>query len=102
MTTGLEAAGHANDNGDTTRDIRGYESQLATNHLGHFQLTMGLWNPLIRARVVTLSSLGHRFSPINFEDLDLLKRAYDPWQAYGQSKTGNSLFGVLSPKPRNF
>jgi NAD(P)-dependent dehydrogenase (short-subunit alcohol dehydrogenase family) len=54
------------------RDARGYESQFATNHLGHFQLTVRLWEGLKRAngaRVVTVSSLGHRFSEVNYGDL---------------------------------
>jgi NAD(P)-dependent dehydrogenase (short-subunit alcohol dehydrogenase family) len=53
-----------------TRDARGYESQFATNHLGHFQLTTPLLTALRKAggaRVVTLSSLGHRYSPVVFE-----------------------------------
>nr|WP_118137646.1 oxidoreductase [Oceanicella sp. SM1341] len=79
------------------RDSRGYELQFATNHLGHFQLTLRLWDALIaadNARVVALSSLGHRFSPIHFEDINYAHRDYDPWRAYGQSKTANSLFAV--------
>src|SRR3981189_652575 len=54
-----------------TRDARGYESQFATNHLGHFQLTARLWPALKQAksaRVVAVSSRGHRYSPIVFED----------------------------------
>jgi NAD(P)-dependent dehydrogenase (short-subunit alcohol dehydrogenase family) len=80
-----------------TRDSRGYELQFATNHLGHFQLTVQLWDALAlagSARVVALSSLGHRFSAINFDDLNYLTRPYDPWRAYGQSKTANALFAV--------
>lgn len=80
-----------------TRDSRGYEIQFATNHLGHFQLTERLLPALKNnkgARVVTLSSAGHRFSDVHFEDLHFEKRPYDKWQAYGQSKTANSLFAV--------
>ena len=81
--------------GPLARDGRGYEAQLATNHLGHFQLTAQLW-PALRqangARVVALSSAGHRFSPVVFEDVNFERRAYDPWLAYGQSKTANILF----------
>lgn len=80
-----------------SRDGRGYESQFATNHLGHFQLTARLWPALQRAqgaRVVSVSSRGHRFSPMNFEDANFENRPYDRWVAYGQSKTANALFAV--------
>ncbi|SHN18467.1 oxidoreductase [Chitinophaga sp. CF418] len=80
-----------------TLDKRGYESQFATNHLGHFQLVVRLWPALRRAngaRVVALSSWGHRFSPVVFEDLHFQQREYDRWLAYGQSKTANALFAV--------
>ncbi|WP_454726499.1 MULTISPECIES: oxidoreductase [Cupriavidus] len=80
-----------------TRDARGYEWQFATNHLGHFQLTVRLL-PALRqaqgARVVSVSSLGHRYSPVVFDDPDFERRPYDPWSAYGQSKTANILFAV--------
>lgn len=79
------------------RDARGYEWQFATNHLGHFQLTLGLLPALRRARgarVVTLSSLGHFYSPVNFDDPNFERREYDPWKGYGQSKTANILFTV--------
>ncbi len=79
------------------RDSRGYESQFATNHLGHFQLTARLW-PALRqakgARVVALSSRGHKRSPVDFGDWNFERRAYDPWVAYGQSKSANALFAV--------
>ena len=80
-----------------SRDSRGYELQFSTNHLGHFQLTARLWNLLKQAgssRVVTLSSYGHRFSGIHFEDIQFDARPYEKWAAYGQSKTANSLFSV--------
>ena len=79
------------------RDARGYESQLATNHLGHFQLTARLWPALIAAggaRVVSVSSRGHRFAPVDFADPFFEKRPYHKWQAYGQSKTANVLFAL--------
>lgn len=79
------------------RDARGYESQFATNHLGHFQLTAKLWPALVRAhgaRVIAVSSRGHRYSPVVFDDIHFERRAYDRWQAYGQSKTANVLFAV--------
>ncbi len=78
-----------------TRDRRGYESQFATNHLGHFQLALRLLPALASAegaRVVALSSRGHRYSPVDFEDPNFERRPYDKWQAYGQSKTANALF----------
>ena len=80
-----------------TRDDRGYESQFATNHLGHFQLTVRLWPALQRAngaRVVSLSSVGHRRAQIDFEDPNFERREYDRWAAYGQSKTANALFAL--------
>ena len=78
------------------RNSQGYELQFATNHLGHFRLTAGLWSELSqsKARVVTLSSLGHRFSGIIFDDPNFLHHPYEKWIAYGQSKTANSLFSV--------
>ena len=79
------------------RDARGYESQFATNHLGHFQLTTRLWPALVAAggaRVVVLSSGGHRWSPVVFEDLQFDRREYEPFAAYGQSKTANALFAL--------
>lgn len=79
------------------RDARGHELQFATNHLGHFQLIHRLL-PALRAagtaRVVSVSSFGHRYSPIHFDDLDYHHRAYDPWIGYGQSKTANILLAV--------
>lgn len=79
-----------------TRDARGYEAQFATNHLGHFHLTT-LLLPALRkegARVVSVSSWGHRRSPVIFEDPNFEHREYDSWSAYGQSKTANILFAV--------
>ncbi|MBP2301964.1 SDR family NAD(P)-dependent oxidoreductase [Azospirillum picis] len=82
---------------ELTRDTRGHELQFATNHLGHFQLALRLWPALKSAhgaRVVALSSLGHRFSRVVFEDVDFHQRTYNPFSAYGQSKTANALFAV--------
>jgi NAD(P)-dependent dehydrogenase (short-subunit alcohol dehydrogenase family) len=79
------------------RDAQGNELQFATNHLGHFRLTLRLWPALKRAhgaRVVSVSSAGHRFSPVMFDDINFERRAYDPFKAYGQSKTANILFAV--------
>ncbi|MBS1695189.1 MAG: SDR family NAD(P)-dependent oxidoreductase [Actinobacteria bacterium] len=79
------------------RDGRGYEQQFATNHLGHFQLTLALL-PALRAaggaRVVGLSSWGHHLSDIRWDDPHFDSGPYDPWAAYGQSKTANVLFAV--------
>ncbi|MFC0544847.1 SDR family NAD(P)-dependent oxidoreductase [Kutzneria chonburiensis] len=75
----------------------GFETQFGTNHLGHFALTTGLL-PALRAagdaRVVALSSRAHRRGDIYFDDPNYRRRAYDPWQAYGQSKTAVALFAV--------
>lgn len=82
---------------ELTCDARGRELQFATNHLGHFQLTVRLWPALKAARgarVISLASLGHRFSPVVFEDIDFRERAYTPFAAYGQSKTANVLFAL--------
>ncbi len=79
------------------RDSRGYESQLATNYLGQFQLTARLWSALKKAngaRVVNVSSLGHQMAPFNFEDPNFLNREYETLQAYGQSKTASNLFSL--------
>ena len=79
------------------RDERGFESQFATNHLGHFQLTARLWPALKSAqgsRVISLSSLGHRFGGVNLIDPNYQNRTYEKWAAYGQSKSANSLFAV--------
>jgi NAD(P)-dependent dehydrogenase (short-subunit alcohol dehydrogenase family) len=75
----------------------GWEMQFATNHLGHFALAFGLHDALAAAgdaRIVSLSSRGHLRSPVVFDDLNFTSRAYDPWLAYGQSKTANVLFAV--------
>ncbi|MGW7687270.1 SDR family NAD(P)-dependent oxidoreductase [Kribbella sp. NPDC054772] len=82
--------------GPLHRDARGYESQFATNHLGHFQLTLGLLPALQAAhgaRVVNVTSGGHRLSDIRWEDPHFT-HDYDPLLAYGQSKTANVLFAV--------
>ena len=78
------------------RNSQGYEMQFATNHLGHFRLTACLLTELCqsRGRVVNLSSLGHRFSGIIFDDPNFFHHPYEKWIAYGQSKTANSLFSV--------
>jgi NAD(P)-dependent dehydrogenase (short-subunit alcohol dehydrogenase family) len=82
---------------ELTLDPRGYEMQFATNHLGHFALTLGLYEALASAgsaRVVSVSSSGHLRSPVIFDDLHYRFREYTPFGAYGQSKTANVLFAV--------
>ncbi len=77
--------------------VDGFESQFGTNHLGHFALTTGLLPALKaagQARIVELTSIGHRRSDVHFDDLNFHRRPYDPWDAYGQSKTANVLFAV--------
>jgi len=78
----------------------GWESQFATNHLGHYVLTNLLWSALVEgggARVVVLSSAGHKLCGIRFDDLQFTT-GYDKWLAYGQAKTANSLFAVQLDK----
>jgi len=80
-----------------SRDARGLESQLAVNHVGHFQLFVRLVPALQRAngaRVLALSSRGHMRSAFDFEDPGFEHRPYDKMVAYGQSKTANVLFAV--------
>ena len=79
------------------RDPRGHEGHFSTNFLGHYQLTALLWPALVAARtsrVVILSSRGHQISDVDFEDIDFVRRPYDKWMAYGQSKTANALYAV--------
>jgi NAD(P)-dependent dehydrogenase (short-subunit alcohol dehydrogenase family) len=77
--------------------FEGHEKQFATNHLGHFGLTVAMHQALAAAngaRVVNVSSNAHHFSPVVFSDVDFENREYDPWLAYGQSKTANVLHAV--------
>ncbi|MEM7482987.1 MAG: SDR family NAD(P)-dependent oxidoreductase [Acidobacteriota bacterium] len=80
-----------------TRTAEGWESQFATNHLGHFLLT-NLLAPALKAsgsaRVINLSSGGHWFSPVDLEDPNYERRPYEPLAAYGQSKTANIWFSL--------
>jgi NAD(P)-dependent dehydrogenase (short-subunit alcohol dehydrogenase family) len=79
------------------RGMRGQEQQFATNYMGHFALTVGLHGALAAAggaRVVSVSSSGHLFSPVVFDDLDFRFRPYDALAAYGQSKTAGVLLAV--------
>lgn len=83
--------------GPLARDARGYEAQFATNHLGHFQLTTGLY-PALRAaggaRVVNVTSGAQRIAGIRFDDPHFTRGDYQPHLGYGQSKTANVLFAV--------
>ncbi|EOD62958.1 SDR family NAD(P)-dependent oxidoreductase [Amycolatopsis vancoresmycina] len=77
-----------------TRVGPGWEAQFATNHLGHFALVNRLWPAFgAGARVVSVSSRGHHYGPVRFDDLNF-ERGYDKWLAYGQAKTANVLFAV--------
>jgi NAD(P)-dependent dehydrogenase (short-subunit alcohol dehydrogenase family) len=83
------------------RTPEGWELQFATNHLGHFALATGLHRALAvagSARVVSVSSSAHLRSPVVFEDIHFRQRGYEPWSAYGQSKTANVLFAVEATK----
>ncbi len=81
-----------------TRDARGYESQFATNHLGHFQMTARLW-PLLKAagsgtRIVAVSSIGHARGGLDLDDVNFEQREYQKWTAYAQAKSANALFAL--------
>ena len=73
------------------RTVDGFESQIGTNHLGHFALT-NLLLPQITDRVVTVSSLMHWFGYLSLNDLNWKARPYSAWLAYAQSKLANLLF----------
>ncbi len=78
-------------------DKRGYEIQFGVNHLGHFQLTGLLWPALKKAghaRVIVLSSVGHRRMGVQLDDLNFERQAFDTMKAYAQSKTANILFAA--------
>ena len=84
------------------RTAQGFELQFGTNHLGHFLFTELLLSAVQAgaaesgedSRVISLSSAGHRFGEINFDDPNYKYREYNKWAAYGQSKTANALFAV--------
>nr|WSZ97698.1 SDR family NAD(P)-dependent oxidoreductase [Streptomyces sp. NBC_00857] len=83
------------------RTQEGFELQFATNHLGHFRLAQGLHRALTLAggaRIVSVSSNSHQYSGIVFDDIHFDRRPYDPWLAYGQSKSANVLFAVEASK----
>ena len=77
----------------------GFETQFGTNHLGHFVLVNRI-APLIRTggRLINLSSAGHRFANVDLEDPNFERTPYDPFVAYGRSKTANILFAVAFDK----
>lgn len=83
------------------RTPAGCESQFGTNHIGHFLLT-NLLVPLLlkagKARVINLSSGGHKHCPVDFDDIHWQTREYSKWGAYGQAKTANALFTVALQK----
>lgn len=79
------------------RTADGFETQFGTNHLGHLAWTVPLLDLLARdggGRIVNLSSAGHRFGDVDLDDVNFEHRPYDPWIAYGASKTANVLFSV--------
>lgn len=77
------------------RTVDGWEVQFGTNHLGHAALLVPLADRLPEGgRVVILSSAGHRFGDVDLEDPNFVRTPYDPWVAYGRSKTANALFAV--------
>jgi len=75
----------------------GFEMQFGTNHIGHFLLT-NLLMPLVEKgenpRIVNLSSRGHHFDTVHFDDPNFEHRDYEIWASYGQSKTANIMFSV--------
>jgi NAD(P)-dependent dehydrogenase (short-subunit alcohol dehydrogenase family) len=73
----------------------GFETQFGTNHLGHFVLVNRMAR-LIRTggRLINLSSAGHRFSNVDLSDPNFERTPYEPFVAYGRSKTANILFAV--------
>src|SRR5215813_8782679 len=77
----------------------GFEMQFGTNHLGHFVLANRI-APLIRAggRLINLSSSGHRYSNVDLQDPNFERTPYEPFVAYGRSKTANILFSVAFDK----
>ncbi len=84
-----------------TRTKQGWESQFATNHLGHFALTTALLPSLLKAgavtgdaRIVCLSSTGHKICSVDFDDIHFERREYNKWKAYGQAKSANALFAL--------
>ena len=82
-----------------TTNKAGVEIQFATNHLGHFLLTKHLFEKIVAAgpgaRIVNLTSLGHKIAPCLFDDYNFADgKEYNQWAGYGQSKTANILFSL--------
>lgn len=79
--------------------LDGFETQFGTNHLGHFVFVNRI-APLIRAggRLINLSSAGHRYSNVDLQDPNFERTPYEPFVAYGRSKTANILFAVAFDK----
>jgi NAD(P)-dependent dehydrogenase (short-subunit alcohol dehydrogenase family) len=77
------------------KTVDGFETQFGTNHLGHFALIDRI-APLLTegGRLVVLSSQAHRVADVDLDDPNFEQRAYDPFVAYGRSKTANALFAV--------
>lgn len=80
-----------------SRTADGFEMQFGVNHLGHFLLSLLLAPALEKgapSRLISLSSAGHFYGDVDFDDPNFERREYQPWRAYGQSKTANALFAV--------
>jgi NAD(P)-dependent dehydrogenase (short-subunit alcohol dehydrogenase family) len=79
--------------------VDGFETQFGTNHLGHFVLVNRIAS-LLRSggRLINLSSAGHRYSNVDLEDPNFERTPYEPFVAYGRSKTANILFAVAFDK----
>ena len=83
------------------RNAQGWEAQFATNHMGHFALTTALLPALLQAadatgdaRVVCLSSSGHKIAGVDFDDIHYQRREYHKWNAYGQAKSAKALMAL--------
>ena len=81
------------------RTADGFETQFGTNHLGHFVLVNRIASLLrVGGRLISLSSAGHRFANVDLEDPNFERTPYEPFVAYGRSKTANALFAVAFDK----
>jgi NAD(P)-dependent dehydrogenase (short-subunit alcohol dehydrogenase family) len=77
------------------KTVNGFETQFGANHLGHFVLVNRIASLMKRgSRLVNLSSAGHRYSDVDLDDPNFERTPYEPWAAYGRSKTANILFAV--------
>jgi NAD(P)-dependent dehydrogenase (short-subunit alcohol dehydrogenase family) len=77
------------------KTVDGFETQFGTNHLGHFVLVNRI-SSLLKpgARLINLSSAGHRYSDVDLDDPNFDRTPYTEFGAYGRSKTANILFAV--------